>query len=224
MVEIGTLIIHFVYPKVEEDELHRIGSLLFQIAEDGVRKFISIDANVVLDLEDGTLKARTKVFLRNAAVALLMYGGLRQAADYLANDLNKAGNFIFRKTEDRLGVPSSNVITRRRYATLNQKIKRIFEDVENRRITPDQAMDALVKILDLDSEGGVPPEVIEELQKEVRAAHQIAPLQPTPPARTRAVRPRFPRQEHPVLRERPLKPRRVRIQRIDGQIMIDEVD
>jgi len=236
MVELGVATIHLKYPKLDDADLHQLAVSFFDIAEKGVREFIPVDAHVVLEVEQASLKVRSRIFAGAMAVGTLLsqYGNVRQGASYFGNDIYKAGDFIIKEIKHYTGVPSSKVIATRRSATFARRIKRIFDEVERGRINSDEAMRQLVMVLDPDGEGIVSPELIQELKKEIEAAGDGSKKQPTfsrpneqPPPYVlwEESKSENPRQSLPrAPREKSLRPRRLRITRERGQIKISEVD
>src|SRR6266404_5620608 len=132
MVELGLISIHFRYPKITDAELRRLALYIFEISEKGARELISIDADVVVDVEEASIRARSKIVAGAIVVGgfLSQYGSIRQGAAYLAEDLYTAGDFIIKTVKHQLEVPSSEVIATRRSATLSRRVRRIFEAVE----------------------------------------------------------------------------------------------
>src|SRR5712691_9112203 len=168
MAQLGVVTIHFEYPKVTDTEVRRLAVSFFEISENAVREFIPLDAAVVVDLEQCSLKARTKIFagLITVGTFLSQYGSVRQGAIDLAHDVKMAGDFIIEKIEHQVAVAPSGVIATRRSATLSRRIKHIFDEVESGRINSDEAMRQLIRVLDPDSEGPLPPKLIEGLKRE----------------------------------------------------------
>jgi len=219
MAQLGVVTIHFEYPKVTDTELRRLAVSFFEISENAVREFIPLDAAVVVDLEQASLKARTKIVAGVITVGtfLSQYGSVRQGAIDLAHDVRMAGDFIIEKIEHQVAVPPSDVIATRRSATLSRRIRHIFDEVESGRINSDEAMRQLIRVLDPDSEGPLPPEVIEGLKREIEAARDRS--QETVAVLAERSKSQTPRRDpRPITREKPLRPRRLRITREDGQM------
>jgi len=224
MAQLGVVTIHFEYPKVTDTELRRLAVSFFEISENAVREFIPLDVAVVVDLEEASLKVRTKIVAGAIAVGTFLsnYGSVRQGALDLAHDVKMAGDFIIEKIEHQVGVPRSDVIATRRSATLSRRIRHIFDEVESGRINSDEAMRQLIGVLDPDSEGPLPPELIDGLKREIEAARQHD--QQTVTALSEKPKSQSPRREPPPIpREKALRPRRLRITRKRGEIRIDEV-
>lgn len=236
MVQLGVITIHFKYSNLDDAELQQVGFSLFEVAEQAVREFIPVDSNVVLEVEQASIKVRSRILASATAVGLFLshYGSVRQGAFDLSKDVYTVGDLIIRRVKDQLGVSSSEVISKRRSATFGRRTKSIFEQVERGRINSDEAMRQLLSVLDPDSEGVVPPEVIADVKKEIEAAHdqskKISRLSETSEEPTAYVlweerRPEIPREKLPhSLREKSLRPRRLRITREDGEIKIREVE
>src|SRR5437016_2151922 len=127
MAQLGVVTIHFEYPMVTDEELRRLAVIFFEISEHGVREFIPLDAAVVVDVEQASLKVRTKIVTGAIAVGAFLshYGSVRQGAIDLAHDVKMAGEFILEKIEHQVPVPPSDVIATRRSATLERRIRHI---------------------------------------------------------------------------------------------------
>ena len=234
MIQLGVATIHFTYRKCDDAELQRLGVSFFEIAENAVHKLVPFKADVIVEIEQASLKVRSKIFAAAVSVGafLSQYGSIREGASYLSRDIRSAADFVIEKIERSAGVRSSDVIAKRRNPTLARRIKRVFEEVECGRIDSEEAMQQLVTILDPDAEGAVTPELIEDLKEEVASTHRnrkprtstLPEQQPIPYVRWREPTSEIPRKGLPPSpREKPLRPRRLRITREDGQIKIDEV-
>src|ERR1700752_3906748 len=99
MAQVGLVTIHFEYPKVTDTELRRLAVSFFEISENAVREFISLDAAVVIDLEEGSLRLRVRIVAGAIAVGtfLATYGSVRQGAIDLAHDVKIVADFIITK-------------------------------------------------------------------------------------------------------------------------------
>src|SRR6266571_2522930 len=99
MAQLGVVTIHFEYPKVTDTELRRLALSFFEISENAVREIIPLDAAVVVDVEQASLKAHTKIVAGVIAVGTFLstYGSVRQGAIDLAHDVKMAGDFILEK-------------------------------------------------------------------------------------------------------------------------------
>jgi hypothetical protein len=234
MIQLGVATIHFTYPKCDDAELQRLGLSFFEIAENAVHKLVPFKADVIVEIEQASLKVRSKIVAAAVTVGafLSQYGSIREGASYLSRDIRSAADFAIEKIEHSVGVRSSDVIAKRRNPTLARRIKRVFEEVERGRIDSEEAMQQLVTILDPDAEGAVTPKLIEDLKGEVASTHRnrktrtstFPEQQPIPYVRWREPTSEIPRKKLPPSpREKPLRPRRLRITREDGQIKIDEV-
>lgn len=184
MINLGVATVRFAYPRLADEELAQLALALFDVAEASAREFIRIrDVQTVLELEEGSLKARSRYFGRAAAVAafLVAYGEIREGADYISRDVLAAGKFVIEHLPEKAGVSKEEVISARRSPTLQRRIEGIMLDVEIGEITAEEGTRRLVKLLDPEDEGVLPPHLIGDLQHDLRRVQERSELRRPPP-------------------------------------------
>src|SRR5437660_11488647 len=99
MIQLGIATIHFTYPKCDDAELQRLGLSFFEIAENAVHKLVLFKANVIVEIEQASLKVRSKIFAAAVTVGafLSQYGSIREGASYLSRDIRSAAAFAIEK-------------------------------------------------------------------------------------------------------------------------------
>src|SRR5882762_4544977 len=96
MIQLGVATIHFSYRKCDDAELQRLGLSFFEIAENAVHRFVPFSADVIVEIEQASLKVRSKIVAAALSVGafLSQYGSIREGASYLSKDIRSAADFV----------------------------------------------------------------------------------------------------------------------------------
>lgn len=223
MIQIGVATVRFSYAPLEESEFRRLGLSLFEAASAEAQARLRLDnVRVILEVREGSVRARTKIFAAAVSVSafLSQYGSIRQGSEYLAKDVMTAGRAIISHVSEEAGVAPNDIISSRRSATLTRRIRHVVEKVESGKLSTDEATNRLVRLLDPHGEGAVLPDLLAQIDREVRA-FRPSPVRRRPDAEqapfpltvveryratngVKAVEPRLPS-------ERPHKPKSLRV-------------
>lgn len=231
MIQIGVATVHFRYPRLSDKQLRILAGELFETAEIGSRDFLRIPGiDPILELEEASLRARTKLFASAAGVATFLnfYGGIREGGEYLARDVLSAATYIIEAVPERAGVSPDDVITSRRSPTLSRRIESLFRKVQHGQLNPERATEQLLRLLDPDNEGVISEPLEEQIRDEVSSVFGYAVNPPIHVSVKRQEMLPFPEPNDfdPLAAERPEehpKPgRRLRVWRERGSLVIDD--
>jgi hypothetical protein len=179
MIELGVATVHFRYPRVSDDELNRLASRMFDVAELAAQEFIRVhDVETILELEEGTLKARSRY--RAPAIALgaflAAYGSIREGADYVARDVLAAGKFVVTHLPKKAGASEESVISSRRSATLQRRIEGVFREAAVGKISPEEGTARVMRLLESENDSALPPELVDDFQDNLYRIHKTRQL------------------------------------------------
>jgi hypothetical protein len=178
MIQIGVATVRFHYQRVDDQEFRQLGVSLFDVANSEATTLLSMQgAQVVLELEEGTLRVRTRLLVTATGLAAFLssYGSIRQGAEYLAKDVMRAASAIISRVTDRAGIPPQAVIRSRRSATLTWRLRHILGQLERGEVTADETTKRIVHLLDPDAEDAIPESLIARIASEVGDVPRSAP-------------------------------------------------
>lgn len=229
MIQLGVATVHLQYRKVDEPELRRLAVMLFEYAEGEVRQRLRVEhTSVVMEVEEGTLKIRTKIIAGAIAVGTFLgnYGSIREGAVALGKDVYTVGKFLVEHIPERVGADPGDLISTHRSATLTRRIEKIVHDVERGQLDADEAVDRLVRLLEVDQNVAGEPKLVESLKRDVaRMAQTNGPIAkkstPFKQVSTLATEEHISWQEEPEVPRVPApealnRPRRIRVEREPG--------
>jgi hypothetical protein len=164
VIQLGVATVRFRYPTVTNEELRRLSVSIYEAATETVRRGPTFgDMQIVLDVEEGSIRARSKLLVTAIAVGMFLehYGGIREGAEYLARDVMTVGSWIIDRVVQEAGVSHEGIISSRRSATLARRIRGIIAKVESGELTGDVATRRITELLDPDGEGAIPTSLVD---------------------------------------------------------------
>ncbi|MGD0237532.1 MAG: hypothetical protein ABSC55_23765 [Syntrophorhabdales bacterium] len=175
MIEIARTYLHVEYPPCTRDQLTHLANAAYDIAEsvirDHFREYFSIeDIELRATVEEGSIKSKIVVGLAGLHFlyqAISGYGSFRQGIDTFARDVQKAGRAINELQLDQLKRDRSDVIRNRSGSGLPGKLSRLFQEVAAGRLSADDAMKKVDKLLAQRKER-LPDQILPELLKPVQ--------------------------------------------------------
>jgi len=82
-----------------------------------------------VELEDGSLKARLKIFGKIAFGAYIAFGGIRTTLDYLIKDSRSVTEYIARDIANEPNIGANSIVRVERRLGVPGKMKRLYNDV-----------------------------------------------------------------------------------------------
>jgi len=119
----------------------QIGELVIPLLERATNQFLvefrePKRAEVVVD--EGSIRLRG--LIRLTAMALIGYGGIRTGIDYAWRDGKAAAGWVNERVQERLAIPNTDVIARRRGSPAPAQLHRLFENVEFGALSREEAV------------------------------------------------------------------------------------
>jgi hypothetical protein len=174
MLELGTTDFYISAPLLDRGSFEHYSVTLFDEWEKQVGETLSIsDYALQLVVEEGSVSGKAKIAATIGAIYLGVgqYGSFVQGLEIIGTQLRSVGTFLSCNAAKKLGPTTPPPTTRNRGGAVSQ-LHRLFVKVNNREITPEQAVQEAEVLLG--DEAAQSPEFLEKLRNEL---HQL-PLQP----------------------------------------------
>jgi hypothetical protein len=123
-----------------------------QYAKEYFKKEFLIDGfYFTVELEDGSLKSRLKIFGKIAIGSLIAYGGIRTGIDYVIKDAQTITEHIARDVANEPNIGNNRIGRVERRLGVPGKIKRLYNDIDKLRanrnnLTPNEQQEILDRI------------------------------------------------------------------------------
>jgi len=123
-----------------------------QYAKEYYNKVLLIDGfYFTVELEDGSLKSRLKIFGQIAIGSIIAYGGIRTSIDYLIKDAQTVTEHIARDVANEPNIGNNSIGRVERRLGVPGKIKRLYNDIDNltanrNNLTPNEQQEILDRI------------------------------------------------------------------------------
>lgn len=203
MIDIGTTDFYFAIPSFSKRKLEIYSLELFDRWEIGVENNLHIpDYSLLLEVEEGSLKGRGKIFVALGALYLGIgnYGSFISGIQTIRDQVVSVSQFLAEKAEQQLGGKVASANIRKRSGTLGS-LQRLFVKVQRGEISPEQATQEAEKLIGEDAKDS--PEFMIDLAQSFVQAPRFHTQIPLPLEGTEEVPPNIPRDKERCHRPRP---------------------
>jgi hypothetical protein len=135
---------------VPAENLTKLAEDLYELVEKAQADFLGFDyPEIHVWVEQGSLSYRAKIIIGfNMLVAAVSnYGGFVDGVEKIYEHSNKAINYVNEKLIEH---NSSRVVDSKRSAGLPEKIKFIMRSVQQGKLSPDEATEKVIKLLEFE--------------------------------------------------------------------------
>lgn len=104
-----------------------------------------LTTRVFIRLEQGS--TRVWVSITSVVGALVFYGDIRQSIDYLVKDARAVSNAVVPMVKDEMGWSENSIRLKQSRSGVPGKLRRLFQDVRNGKLTPEEGTSQAVDLL-----------------------------------------------------------------------------
>ena len=165
MIDLGSTDFYIDVPSMPRLDFERYSTQLFEQWEEFVGRIVALpDYSLVLGIEEGSVKGGGKIAAALGAlyIGIGTYGDLFQGIQTIRGQLSSVGDFLAEQAAIPFERRGFETKVRKRGGTLVH-LERLFVKVQNREITPDQAMREAEALLGDDATTA--PEFIRQLRE-----------------------------------------------------------
>jgi hypothetical protein len=142
MIDLGTTDFYIATPSMPSSEFERYSTHLFDIWEIHVGQILALpDYSLLLEIEEGSVKGvgRIGAVLGALYIAIGNYGDFVQGIQTIRSQVSSVGDYLADQAFNPFAQSSCKAKVRKRSGSLGQ-LQRLFNKVQSRELTPEQAM------------------------------------------------------------------------------------
>jgi hypothetical protein len=159
---------------IPESELSRAAENLLSLSENLAHEYYAdrydqLAITLSVRVEIGS--SRVWITIKGAGRALLLYATVHQVVDYLVTDARNLASLIVPRIPAVLNIPSQRPEYHARRLGVPGQLRRLFEKVEKRELSPEEATSQAIRLLQAQEENVLQaiPELKERLGSEFRS-------------------------------------------------------
>ncbi len=160
---------HIEFKHLTQDELKEVANYAFDLASSAMPKYLKIkDTEIHVRIEEGSLKSKITIgaALSTLYFGIATYGSFVRGVNTIVDQLHDVTHYINQEMIKHLKPGKQGIIARRNSTGVPGKLQKLFKEVEQGKLSADDATTMALSLLRQSSEG-IPEEIEKDIKKSV---------------------------------------------------------